>query len=30
VVDISCVKSKFDRWANSVEKTVPFESWDWK
>jgi hypothetical protein len=28
VVDISCVKSKFDRWANSVEKTVPFESWD--
>ena len=30
VVDISCLKSEFDRWANSVDKIVTFESGEWK
>jgi hypothetical protein len=27
VVDISCPLSEFDRWANSVEKTITFDEW---
>jgi hypothetical protein len=26
-VDISCPLSEFDRWANSVEKTITFDDW---
>lgn len=26
-VDISCVRSEFDRWANSVEDVVNFYNW---
>jgi hypothetical protein len=27
LVDISCPLSEFDRWANSVEKTITFDDW---
>lgn len=27
VVDISCPLSEFDRWSNSVDKTITFEEW---
>lgn len=27
VVDISCPKKDFDRWANSTERIVPIHSW---
>ena len=27
MVDISCPRVDFDRWANSVDKSIPFEEW---
>ena len=27
VVDVSCAKEDFDRWANSVESTIPIKEW---
>jgi hypothetical protein len=27
VVDISCTVNEFDRWANSVDRTISFTEW---